>query len=82
LIEAIVVLPDHLHGLWRLPPGDHDFPTRWRLITRFSCQIPARERISDSRARSAAYGSGVTGSMWSETNGTTDGTWMTSTTTP
>jgi putative transposase len=26
-IEAIVVLPDHLHCLWQLPPGDDDFPT-------------------------------------------------------
>jgi putative transposase len=26
--EAIVVLPDHLHTLWTLPPGDVDFPTR------------------------------------------------------
>jgi putative transposase len=25
---AAVVLPDHLHFLWRLPDEDHDFPTR------------------------------------------------------
>jgi putative transposase len=31
-IEAIVVLPDHLHCLWRLPEGDADFPGRWREI--------------------------------------------------
>ena len=31
-INAIVVLPDHLHCLWTLPPGDADYPTRWRLI--------------------------------------------------
>lgn len=37
VIEACVVLPDHLHCLWKLPPGDRDFSTRWRLIkTRFS----------------------------------------------
>jgi putative transposase len=29
---AIVVLPDHLHCVWTLPPDDHDFPTRWRLL--------------------------------------------------
>ncbi len=33
-IEAIVVLPDHLHCLWRLPEGDGDFSSRWRLIKR------------------------------------------------
>ena len=31
-LDAIVVLPDHLHCLWTLPPGDADFSTRWRLI--------------------------------------------------
>ena len=36
-IDAIVILPDHLHKLWTLPPGDSDFATRWRLIkTTFS----------------------------------------------
>jgi len=24
-IDAFVVLPDHLHAVWSLPPGDHDF---------------------------------------------------------
>ncbi len=33
-IEAIVMLPDHLHCLWRLPEGDGDFSSRWRLIKR------------------------------------------------
>ncbi len=37
---AICVLPDHLHCLWALPDGDHDFSTRWRLIkTEFSRAI-------------------------------------------
>ncbi len=31
-IDAMVVLPDHLHSLWVLPRGDADFSTRWRLI--------------------------------------------------
>ena len=29
---AIVVLPDHLHSIWALPSGDHDYPRRWRAI--------------------------------------------------
>jgi putative transposase len=32
VIEAWVLLPDHMHALWTLPPDDHDFPTRWRII--------------------------------------------------
>ena len=31
-IDAWVVLPDHLHCVWTLPPGDDDFTNRWRLI--------------------------------------------------
>ncbi len=31
-LDAIVVLPDHMHCIWTLPPGDADFATRWRLI--------------------------------------------------
>ena len=31
-IDAMVVMPDHLHCIWTLPPGDADFSTRWRLI--------------------------------------------------
>lgn len=33
-IDAWVLLPDHLHAIWRLPPGDADFSNRWRLIKR------------------------------------------------
>jgi len=31
-IDAIVVLPEHLHCVWTLPPGDADYSHRWRLI--------------------------------------------------
>jgi len=31
-IDAMVVLPDHLHAVWTLPPGDDDFSTRWKKI--------------------------------------------------
>jgi putative transposase len=31
-IDAIVVLPDHLHAVFTLPSGDADFPGRWRRI--------------------------------------------------
>jgi putative transposase len=29
---AIVLLPDHLHALWSLPPGDKDYSQRWQAI--------------------------------------------------
>lgn len=31
-IDAIVVLPDHLHAIWTLPPDDGDYPGRWKAI--------------------------------------------------
>jgi len=32
IIDACVILPEHLHCIWRLPEGDNDFSKRWRLI--------------------------------------------------
>ena len=49
-MDAVVILPDHLHALWSLPENDHDYATRWSLIkANFSRQIPREERISQSR---------------------------------
>jgi len=31
-IDALVMLPDHLHCIWTLPGDDADFSTRWMLI--------------------------------------------------
>ena len=56
-IKAIVVLPDHLHCIWTLPPGDTDFSTRWGLIKGyFSRAIVKDERISDSRIKRGERG--------------------------
>jgi putative transposase len=49
-IDAVVVLPDHIHAIWTLPPGDADFSTRWRFIkSRFARAIPKNERLSRVR---------------------------------
>jgi putative transposase len=55
VVEAEVVLPDHLHLLWTLPDGDGDYAARIRLVkTAFTKSLgmsddaPAR---STSRAR-------------------------------
>ncbi|MGF1525164.1 MAG: transposase [Leptolyngbyaceae cyanobacterium] len=51
-IDAIAVLPDHLHCLWTLPPGDANFSTRWRLIkTYFSRHCPERYKWQRSLSR-------------------------------
>ena len=49
-IDAWVVLPEHMHAIWTLPPGDSDFSTRWRLIkSGFSRVLPNTERRSAVR---------------------------------
>jgi REP-associated tyrosine transposase len=56
-IDAIVILPDHLHALWTLPSGDSDFATRWRLIkTAFSRGLRPVKRVSASRSRKGERG--------------------------
>jgi putative transposase len=39
VIDAGVLLPDHIHALSTLPPGDHDFSTRWQIIKRTVTQL-------------------------------------------
>ena len=34
IIDGWVLLPDHLHCIWTLPPGDAAFPARWGMIKR------------------------------------------------
>ncbi|MHB0960735.1 MAG: REP-associated tyrosine transposase [Pirellulaceae bacterium] len=31
-VVAIVLMPDHWHTVWTLPPGDDEYPMRWRRI--------------------------------------------------
>ena len=31
-LDAIVLLPDHLHAIWTLPSDDPNYSTRWRRI--------------------------------------------------
>jgi putative transposase len=55
------LLPDHLHMIWRLPPGDADFSTRWSVIKRsftrgWLASGGAEGSISDSRRRNRRRG--------------------------
>jgi putative transposase len=38
LINAWVLLPDHLHCLWTLPEGDAEYSARWSMIKRYTTQ--------------------------------------------
>ena len=51
-IDAIVILPEHLHCLWTLPPDDTDYSTRWNLLKgHFSRAIKTGEYRSNSRIK-------------------------------
>jgi len=56
-IDAMVVLPEHLHAVWTLPEGDGDYAMRWMLIkSNFSRGVPNGEVISASRKRKEERG--------------------------
>jgi len=56
-MDAVVILPEHLHCILTLPDGDSDFSTRWGLIKAyFSRQIANNERISESRMKRGERG--------------------------
>jgi putative transposase len=38
-IHAWVLLSDHIHTIWTLPPNDANFALRWQLIKRYVTQI-------------------------------------------
>lgn len=51
-MDAVVILPDHLHCIWALPPDDGNFSTRWNMLKgQFSRNIDKAERISESRVK-------------------------------
>lgn len=53
-VDGWVVLPDHAHAMWTLPPGDHDCSSRWRAV-----------KIAFSKAlRKSLAGAGLDGAIW------------------
>jgi putative transposase len=52
-VDAWVVLPDHAHTIWTLPPGDHDCSSRWRAV-----------KIAFSKALNKAGIPGNDGAIW------------------
>ncbi|HEY0488373.1 MAG TPA: transposase [Telluria sp.] len=53
-VDAWVVLPDHAHAIWTLPPDDHDCAARWRAI-----------KIAFSKAlRKSGAGNGDERAVW------------------
>lgn len=56
-VDTVVILSDHLHCFWTLPPGDSDFSTRWGLIKgTFVRSVKKGERVSPSRVKRGERG--------------------------
>jgi putative transposase len=52
-VNAMVFLPDHLHTIWSLPPGDAEYPTRWGWIKKeFTKRYLAEGGQEQPRSRS------------------------------
>lgn len=51
-IDAWVVLPDHMHCLWTLTPGDANFALRWKVIKfAFAKRLPITETRTVNQQR-------------------------------
>lgn len=60
VIDAMVLLPEHLHCIWTLPPDDNDYAGRWRSIKRIVTQRCAGNlTIAGMTARRQAKGQGT-----------------------
>ncbi|BDW86347.1 transposase [Roseicyclus marinus] len=72
-IEAFVVLPDHIHAVWQMPPGDRAYGVRWGAIkSRFTRAVREKYGSDGSGCRvgfhptdGARVGPGVVG--WNPT---------------
>ena len=59
LVDAFVMLPDHIHCIWTLPDDDNDFSTRWRLIKGYftrRCDKKYRDEQSDNMQKKCLQG--------------------------
>ena len=85
-IDAWVVLPEHMHVVWTLPPEDADYPVRRKAIKiAFAKALPKTEWLSPVRSVKGERGiwqqrgNGDFGNTRSATSGTTRHMWITST---
>ena len=54
-IDAIVILPEHLHAIWTLPSGDSDFSGRWKRIKAHFTHRLVTAGVSVKRHRNGEY---------------------------
>jgi putative transposase len=59
VIEAWVLMPDHLHCIWTLPHGDTNYAARWAIIKRHASRAMASNETAlteGSRQKRGEYG--------------------------
>jgi putative transposase len=54
-IDAIVILPDHLHVIMTLPPGDSDFSGRWRRLKSLFSRCVVADGVPVARSQRGEY---------------------------
>lgn len=54
-VKAIVILPDHVHTLWELPIGDHDYAERWKKIKGYFTREIRKQGVRLSRDKKGEY---------------------------
>ena len=67
-LDALILLPDHLHALWTLPAADADFSARWGVIKKHFTQEwlnagSGQRRVSGSKSANVGVACGSAGSM-------------------
>lgn len=62
-IDAWVLLPDHMHCIWTLPPDDSDYSTRWSAIKRYVSTGTGRT-LSDDALSSASRRAHRESTIW------------------
>ena len=59
-IVGWVLLPDHLHAIWKMPENDDDFSIRWSMIKRrFTRRWRGRPGLPFSMGERVGYDDGV-----------------------
>ena len=54
-VDAVVVLPDHLHIVMTLPTDDADYPGRWKRFKSLFTRLVARRGGAGSKSRRGEY---------------------------
>ena len=56
IIDAAVILPDHLHCIWTLPENDDDYSMRWRLLkSYFSHHLSEQKNFTFNKSNRSVW---------------------------